>query len=68
MEIDEKIKEIEENIELLELIFVCYKLGFTDNDKIEQQARFEHVEHIYYSIIKTKGEISLVVLSNKSEI
>lgn len=52
------LKEIEENIELLELIFVCYKLGFTDNDKIEQQARFEHVEHIYYSIIKTKGEIS----------
>jgi type VI protein secretion system component VasF len=52
------LKTPSENIELLELIFICYKFGFRDNYIIDHHIAFDHLDLIYHAIRKTTGNVS----------
>lgn len=56
--LQELLKAPKENIELLELIFICYKFGFRDNYLIDHHVAFDHIEQIYNAIRETNGGIS----------
>ena len=52
------LKEPHNNIDLLELLFICYKFGFKDNYLIEHHIALEQQNQIYLAIRSVKGKIS----------
>ncbi|NQY41884.1 MAG: DotU family type IV/VI secretion system protein [Legionellales bacterium] len=52
------LKEPHKNIDLLELLFICYKFGFKDNYLIEHNLALEQQNQIYFAIRSVKGNIS----------
>ncbi len=52
------LKSPQEYIELLELLFICYKFGFKDNYLIDHYLALENQNQIYSAIRQIKGKIS----------